>query len=99
VIERFMAGYAVDEKWSRWWARFVVTGAEETGRAATDFGLEFAYAQILKLAREVAMPAEAVPAVTEAIRAWARFTDADWADDLSELLEHYAILNARENAS
>ncbi|MFC0544917.1 hypothetical protein [Kutzneria chonburiensis] len=99
VIERFMADYATDEKWSRWWARFVVNSAEDTGRAATDFGEEFAHAQIFKLAREVAMPAEAVPAVTEAIRAWARFTDADWTDDLPALLAGYAARNARENAS
>jgi hypothetical protein len=99
VIERFMADYATDEKWSRWWAGFVVRSAEETGRATTDFGLRFGHAQILKLAREVAMPEADVPALTEAIRAWARFTDADWTDDLSELLASYAILNARENRS
>jgi hypothetical protein len=45
------------------------------------------------------MPEADVPALTQAIRAWARFTDADWTDDLSELLASYAILNARENRS
>jgi hypothetical protein len=47
----------------------------------------------------VTVPNEAVPALTEAIRAWARFTDADWTDDLPDLLAGYAALNARENAS
>jgi len=99
VIERFMADHATDETWSRWWARFMVNGAEDTGRAVTDFGSHFGHAQILKLAREVAVPEADVPALTEAIRAWARFTSADWTEELSELLAGYAILNARENAS
>jgi hypothetical protein len=99
VIEQFMSACGTDEKWSRWWAGFIVRGAEETGRAVTDFGLHFGHAQILKLAREVAMPPADVPALTEAIRAWARFTHADWPDDLSELLAGYAILNARETGS
>ncbi|GAA3430689.1 hypothetical protein [Kutzneria kofuensis] len=99
VIEQFMATCDTDEKWSRWWAGFVVRSAEETGRAVTDFGLHFGHAQILKLAREVAMPEADVPALTEAIRAWARFTNADWTDDLSVLLEGYAILNARVTRS
>lgn len=99
VVEQFVAECGGDEKWSRWWADFVVGCAEDTGRAATDFGNRFAHVQIIKMAREVRMPAEDVPAVTEAIRAWARFTNADWTDELPDLLEAYAIVNAHGDRS
>jgi hypothetical protein len=96
VIEQFAADGG---KWTRWWAEFVTDDAWDSGRATTSFSRLYAGRLLLRLAREVAVPEEDVPALSEAIRAWARFTNADWADELPELLEGYAILNARVSSS
>jgi hypothetical protein len=61
-----MADHATDEKWSRWRVAFVAGRAEDTGRAPTDFGRLSGQTRIVTLPREMA-----VPALTEAIRAWA----------------------------
>ena len=96
VIEQFLAGDVPAGKWPRWWARLVTDDALARGRAATSFSQTYAHQLVLnRLLLEVAVPEDDVPALSEAIRAWARFVHIDWADRLPALLDKYATLNAR----